>query len=163
MAAASDVSLFYPQIIQLKESVKPVDLSTSDIDSILLDKIKAKIGGKCIKQGYVDKNSIKILKRSVGKINSSHFNGEVYYDIQVEASICLPAEGNRIKTKVAGKNKSGILCVAEPLQIIIPMDFIEGMFDSINKDDMIIVEIRRVRWELDQKFINAIGSFVAKA
>jgi hypothetical protein len=158
-------SIFYPQIIQLRETVKPSELKDHDIDRILLRKIKRKIGNRCIRQGYVDENSIRILTRSIGKINTAHFNGEIYYNIKCEVNICLPAEGDKIKCKVLGKNRAGICCVNRPIQIILPTAHIEdkSLIDKINKDDDIIVEITRVHWELDQKTVDAIGRFVSRA
>lgn len=159
------LTIFYPQVIQLRETIKPFELKEHDIDRILLRKIKKKIGNKCIRQGYVDENSVRILTRSIGKINTSHFNGEVYFNIKCEVNICLPAEGDKIKCKVIGKNRAGICCVNRPIQIIIPNAHIEdkSLIDKLNKDDEIIIEITRVHWELDQKTVDAIGRFVSRA
>ena len=41
------------------------DEITDSIDEILTKKLKNKIGYKCTKEGYVDKESIKILERTI--------------------------------------------------------------------------------------------------
>ena len=50
-------------------SIKPSELD-ENIDNIILNKIKNNFGNKCIKLGYVDKESIKVINRSLGKLLS---------------------------------------------------------------------------------------------
>ena len=38
---------------------------------------------KCSKYGYVKGDSIRILERSIGKINTTHFTGNVIFDIKL--------------------------------------------------------------------------------
>ena len=68
--------LFFVSIIQDKISLTPIEIN-NNINEQILDKIKKKIGNKCYKQGFIDINSIKLLERSIGKIKSSHFNGNL--------------------------------------------------------------------------------------
>ena len=76
------------QEINVKETLTSNELNTishmdsnENINSLLLEKIKRKIGNKCNENGYVDRDSIKIISRSMGKINSSHFNGDIVYNL----------------------------------------------------------------------------------
>ena len=42
----------------------------SNLDLIILEELKKKIGNKCIKEGYVDSDSIDIIKRTIGKLDN---------------------------------------------------------------------------------------------
>ena len=81
----------------------------SNINDIILDKLKNKIGNKCNKYGYIKKDSIEIISKTIGKIISGHFDGSVYYKIEFNADIVNPNEEDIIDCKILKKNKHGIL------------------------------------------------------
>ena len=79
---ASVNSLYFPTSLDIVETVSPYELKNSNnIDEILLKKIKNKVGNKCNSDGFIRDNSIKIIKRSMGKINAAHFTGDIHYNI----------------------------------------------------------------------------------
>ena len=102
--------LFMQQAFTVQETIKSDELNNivetgdydNEINGILLEKIKNKLGNRCHKLGYIENDSITILTRSIGSINTSHFNGDIHYNIQVQANMCQPAEGNRIICTVVG-------------------------------------------------------------
>ena len=72
-------SLFMKQSFTLKETIHPNELNDIDTDnydesinSLLLKKIKDKIGNRCNKYGFVAKDTITHLSRSACSINTSH-------------------------------------------------------------------------------------------
>ena len=156
--------IYYTQILTDKEQLEPKNV-LSNINSELLDKIKEKLEGKCSKLGYVQKGSVKILERSIGRLDSSHFSGNVIFDLKIETKICNPTEGDIIKCKVIGKNKMGIMCLKEPLLICLSklhhQDILED-YGSIEKDDIINVEVICSRFELYDTEINIIAKLVNK-
>jgi DNA-directed RNA polymerase subunit E'/Rpb7 len=163
--------LYLPQVIYIKEGLQLSEVSfdinavTSSVLDILLEqKIRKKIGGKCMNVGYVDKNGIKVISRSIGKINTSHFNGEIYYQLQVECKVCKPIANQIIEGKIVGKNKIGILCMAGPLQVIIPSSLHEdaSFYDKLNKDDKIRVKIINYKFQLNDDHIKVVGEYVEK-
>jgi hypothetical protein len=165
MAKSSELSnLFYPQIIDVKESIFPLELRDNDIDSILLEKIRKQIGNRCNQIGYIDENTLKIISRSIGKINTSHFNGQVYYDVKCEAGVCLPVEGDRIRAKVVGKSKTGILCIRNPLKIVIANLHHEdkSFMDILEKGDEVLIEVIGTRFQLNDKALEVVAKFIKK-
>lgn len=164
--------LFIQQVVSVRESLllselntENITASTSDlINNALLKKVINKVGGKCMDVGYIDKNSINILTRTIGKINTSHFNGEVYYHVQVECLVCKPMAEQLIEAKCIGKNKIGILCVAGPLQIIIPFSHHEdaSFYNDVNKNDKVVVKVINCKFQLNDDHIKVIGKFVEK-
>ena len=86
-------SLFVNTIIKHTINLEPHDMNNKIQDTIL-QKIRTELEGICIKSGYVKKNSIQIIGRSLGVIAASHFNGSVIYNLTLSANVCNPLEGN---------------------------------------------------------------------
>ena len=154
--------IYYTQILTEKEQLEPKSVITN-INSSLLEKIKEKLEGKCSKLGYVQRGSVKILERTIGRVDSSHFSGNIIFDLKIETKICNPTEGDIIKCKVIGKNKMGIMCLKEPLLICLSklhhQDILED-YGAIEKDDIINVEVICSRFELYDTEINVIAKLV---
>ncbi len=97
--------------------------SGKDINQILLARLKQDVEGKCIKEGYVRRDSVEIIERSLGKLDRSHFSGGINYDIVYKADICNPVPGMEIKCVITSINKAGAFCNVEdndnPLQIFL--------------------------------------------
>ena len=116
-------NLFVHTVINRSVSVEPKYI-TNSLNDVILKKLKEQYEEICSKDGYIKKNSIKILKRSLGKILASQFNGNVLYNVQFSAEICNPLEGAVIKAQVSNINKMGVLAnvsnyVDSPLNIIL--------------------------------------------
>ena len=76
----------------------------SNVKEILQRKLEYEYEGKCSKEGYIKKNSIRILTYSGGIIESS----KVVFHAVFECLICYPVEGMKFKIKVSSITKAGI-------------------------------------------------------
>ena len=101
-------SLYIPKIVNESVSIEPRYMNNK-LEYHILKKLQNKYEGKCIKEGYIKKDSIKILKRSAGKMVSSHFNGNVIFHIEYLVELCNPLEGASIECIVINSNKMGVL------------------------------------------------------
>lgn len=150
---------FYPVIITNKESLSSNEIG-EEIDISLLDKIKKRLGNKCSKDGYIEEKSIKLIERSIGRINTAHFTGDIIFDIKLEVKCCNPMEGDILECEVMGKNKMGIICHSFPLLIALSKihhkDKIDK-FDKINIGERIKVEVLCSKFELNDTEINVIA------
>ena len=141
--------LFNKTTFVVPESISSSEIpDDSDMDEVLLQKIKKKIGNKCNQYGFIDKDSIKIIERTIGKIKSCHFDGNIHYTVKIEMSICQPTIQSKIKCNVVGKNQAGILCISHPLQIMLPPEM--------------IVEIVKSKIMMNNDSIRVLGKFVSK-
>ena len=138
------------------------DKITSNLDNVIANELKMTIGNKCGPHGYVDGDSIVILKRSIGKINSAHLNGSLSYDVSYKANICNPIEGSIIECQVVNKNKMGILAEKAPLSIVLARQHHQDndRFEDLNIDDIINITVVGKRFELYDNQITAIGKLV---
>lgn len=121
--------------------------------------LKKKVEGKCINEGYVKEDSLKILKRSIGKLNGSRFAGDITFEIAYTVNLCNPVIGNILDCKVKFINKLGLLGNNGPLEIIISKEFHQNE-DSLNKisiNDMIKVQVIGKKFSLNDKEIIVIA------
>lgn len=135
-----------------------------DINAICLNKLKNEVGNKCIKEGYVRKDSIEIIKRSMGIVDSIHFNGRVCFHITYTAEVCYPTEGLKLEGKIMDMNKMGAIVQIEPLSINLPKQLHSDLevFKDLNIGDTIVISIVGSIFEIYDTEINAVGVIVSK-
>ena len=158
-----DESLFISSIIEVKEHIRSNDIYTAEsIDEHLLQKIKKKIGNQCSAYGYIIGDSIKIVDRSLGNIISSHFNGNLVYNVKLEVNICTPSKNDIIRCKVVAKNKIGILCENKPFVVILSKDYHSkhATFNNIQENDMINVKILDYKYKYSDDQIQVVGEYI---
>ena len=157
--------LFIPIKFRTTIILSPSEIN-KDFESTILTKLKLNYENICSKYGYIKKDTIKIIKRSVGQLKKEHFNANIYFDVICIAEICNPAQGSIIKCKVKAKNSLGILAEGyydniPILQIIIPK-ISAGIQSEINIDtiainDEINIEVCGKKYQLFDKHISIIG------
>jgi DNA-directed RNA polymerase subunit E'/Rpb7 len=157
--------LFIPIKFRTTIILTPSEI-TKDFETTILTKLKLNYENICSKYGYIKKDTIKIIKRSVGQLKKEHFNANMYFDIICIAEICNPAQGSIIKCKVKAKNSLGVLAEGyydniPILQIIIPKISAgiqsEINIDTIAIDDDIKIEVCGKKFALFDKHISIIG------
>lgn len=155
--------LFISTKIKSSLSIDPKNLNNS-INRTILKKIKNDIEGKCIKNGFVRKNSVKLLKRSLGETLTSQFNGSVIYHIEYLVDLCNPLEGASIDCEVLNINKMGVLAgiqgeIDSPLNILLARQHhIDNKdFEDIRENDSIKIRVLGKRFEYGDNQISIIG------
>jgi hypothetical protein len=160
--------LFIPIKFRTSIILNPNEV-TKNFDETILKKIKANLENVCTKHGFIKKDSIKIIKRSIGHYKKQHFNGTIIFDNMCIAEICNPAQGSIIKCKVKAKNTMGILAEGfynnyPILQIIIPKISAgiqsEINIDKVNIGDEIKIEVCGKKFQLFDKHISIIGKAI---
>ena len=135
-----------------------------DPDEIFLNKLKKEIEGRCIREGYVKIGSVKILGRSLGKINQAYFTGLPVYDIKFQADVCNPPIGTIIECTVRDETKMGLVCqindVDNPLDIVIPSQwhFENKKYSMLQPEMKIKVKIARKRHENGDNNIQVVAT-----
>lgn len=160
--------LFIPIKFRTTIILSPSEIN-KDFESTILSKLKLNYENICSKYGYIKKDTIKIIKRSVGQLKKEHFNSNIYFDVICIAEICNPAQGSIIKCKVKAKNSLGILAEGyydniPILEIIIPK-ISAGIQSEINIDtiainDEINIEVCGKKYQLFDKQISIIGKAI---
>ena len=157
--------LFIPIKFRTTIILTPNEIN-KDYETTILTKLKNNYESICSKYGYIKKDTIRIIKRSIGQLKKEHFNSNCYFDVICIAEICNPAQGSIIKCKVKAKNSLGVLAEGyydniPILQIIIPKISAgiqsEINIDTINIGDEIKIEVCGKKYQLFDKHISIIG------
>ena len=129
-------------------------------------KLKNNLENICSKYGFIKKDSIKIIKRSIGYFKEQHFNGGVAFNLQCIAEICNPSQDSIIKCRVKAKNSLGLLAEGiydntAILEVIVPK-ISSGIkseidIDSIEIGDEINIQVCGKKFMLYDTHISIIG------
>ena len=134
----------------------------SNIDDTITEELQRELGDKCTAHGFISAESISIIKRSVGVINTTQRQGSIDYKIVYEADVCRNPDGREIYCQVINTNKLGIMAEFKPLSIVLAKQHHEKKkeFDNKKVGDIIMVKIMGSRYELRDDQINAIAVLV---
>ena len=132
----------------------------NNIQSSLLGQLKIKFQGRCLAEGYLQRDSITIVKYSIGRCN--YLKGGVDYDVTFQADICLPHAGHVFKAPVSLRSKIGIHAELEPLRVLIPRDLHVGneAFDKVEVGDQVEFEVVGTQFKQGDEDIIVIGKLI---
>ena len=159
----------------------PQDLRNEikNIDSLLEQKVKTKLEGRCSRHGFVVPGSVQILSRSMGMVEKGRFTGSILFHVQVEGEVINPPDGVVVEGEVIRKNKMGVYVnyqvpqtvratargveggMQDAIRIIVPRDLNIGNdeFEGISLGDVIKVEIKKSRFQVNDEYILSVGMF----
>jgi DNA-directed RNA polymerase subunit E'/Rpb7 len=147
--------------------LKPTDLNFK-IDNIILSKLKRKIEGKCIKEGYIIPDSVIIQSRTLGMINNASFDGMTTYKVTFTCNICNPINGQIIRCKVGNIDKSQVICYIDeeeisPIEIYLFKQHHVGNeeYASLKNGDIVSVKIGGSKWEFESTQIISIAQLIS--
>lgn len=162
MSKASKQNNIYTKVLLTDKISLEFKKVNNDIYNVLENIIKSKIEGLCIDEGYVKKNSVKIISYSSGEL----FANNVLFDIVYECLTTIPVESMVLECTVKSITKVGIRAELQesisPYIIFIARDhhYNNELFSKINVDDIISVKVIGQRFELNDTFISVIAEFV---
>ena len=140
-----------------------------DINQLILFNLKKKYEGVCNKGGYVMKDSIELVNRSIGQVDTIDNESLIIYHITYKADIISPAKGNKLQCFVDSRNKLGVIGYLKhaeditikdsPLLIIVPDEYFEdeSVSEAINIGDTIEVQIESYRIKFQSKQIQVVA------
>lgn len=163
------MSFIVEQLLKTNLEIDPNEIN-NNIENSIREKMKNKIEGLCFEDGYVLKDSVKIINKTMGKIVINDNKSSVRYGITYKAKIISPSEGDIMESYISNINKMGVVCYIKiketdtsqesPIVIMVPRDYFkESIF---NIDDLhvgqkmsIIIVGSRVKYRSDK--VQVIG------
>jgi DNA-directed RNA polymerase subunit E'/Rpb7 len=123
-----------------------------------------KTEGKCIVEGFVRPDSVRILTYSAGKLHS----GSVEFQTTFECMVCHPVEGTLVRCKCNTITKAGIHAEVVdkqgnvPITVFIARDhhLNHDKFENVVENSQMLVNVIGIRYELNDANICAIGKLV---
>ena len=175
-SSESKVSTYFTPIfntMELKKTIQlsPSELNNKNIDSILLYHLKNQVGNKCTQDGFIDKKSIVITQRTIGKMNTRYLNGTTNYQVKYSADVCNPRYGDKFPVSFVDINPSGILVEVKgtPLNIVLPkeMQTNKEFYKRLNQDESVdrtktlVIEVLGSQVRQNVRNIFVIGNLIA--
>ncbi len=125
-------------------------------------KVVSKIEGKCISEGFIKPNSVKVMSYSSGSITSDVIEFHVIF----ECMICLPVEGMLMECTCKTVTKAGIHAQVidedgnKPVTVFIARDHhhVDDRFQSIKEKTRLVVRVIGIRFELNDPGICVIAN-----
>jgi DNA-directed RNA polymerase subunit E'/Rpb7 len=164
----------YTALFEEQVALTPKDMChhIDSFDTLLTDKLRAKLEGRCSRHGYVVSGTLKILSRSMGTMERGRFTGSILFFIQAEADVLNPPEGEEIEAIVIRKNKMGMYASytvkegdseAEAIRVIVPRDLHIGNdeFERVEIGERIKIQIKKSRFQINDPYILSVGMFVS--
>lgn len=96
----------------------------NNMQASILAQLKMNYEGMCSAEGFIERNSITLLDRSLGRTN--YTKGGSDYDVKFQADVCLPHPGQKLKARVTVRSKVGIHAETPPIKVLIPRDLYLG-------------------------------------
>jgi DNA-directed RNA polymerase subunit E'/Rpb7 len=160
-----DNSHVYSRSLLTQKIVLKYDEVNSELFDILETKIKKLNEGKCIKEGYVKNNSVKLLTYSSGEL----FDNKILFECVFECLITNPVESTIIYCITKSITKVGVRAELivdnehSPYVVFIARDhhYNNEAFSQIKENDIIQVRILGQRYELNDKFISIIAELIS--
>jgi len=123
--------------------------------------ISKKIEGRCIAEGFIKPNSVKVLTYSCGQVNGDLIEFETVF----ECMISHPVEGMNVECQTKTITKAGIHAEVidndgtVPLTVFVARDhqFTDKYFGTIKENMKITVQVIGIRYELNDPYICVIG------
>lgn len=133
-----------------------------NIVSSILAQLKMNIEGRCSGEGFIQRNSVTIIKYSIGRIN--YIKGGVDYNVTFQADVCMPHIGQRFKGTVTTKSKIGIHTETPPIKVLVPRDLHIGNadFESVKIGDEIEFEVLGSQFKQQDPDIIVVAKLLTK-
>lgn len=133
-----------------------------NMQASILAQLKMNYEGRCSAEGFIQRNSITILNYSLGRAN--YIRGGVDYDVQFQADVCMPHQGQRFKVPVSLRSKVGIHCETPPIKVLIPRDLHIGNqeFESVKVGEDIEFEVVGSKFKQQDQDIIVVGRLLSK-
>lgn len=155
----------YTKSILTKKVVISITEFGNNVKQILEDKINILYENRCIAEGFIKPNSIKVTTYSAANIQQD----KLAFQVVFECMLCNPVEGMIIQNcKVKTITKAGIHAEVitdddvVPINVFIARDHhnLDRYFNSIKENSTVTVQVIGVRYELNDSYICVIGELV---
>ena len=163
----SDDEVYTQSMLSRKVNLPIVHIGNR-LDSHIRAAVKHMCEGRCVEEGYVKVDSVRVVSKSCGVALTNH--AHVEFHVVFECMVCYPVEGTEYACYATTITKAGVtaeiypsdsLESSKPLVIYIARDhhYNTSEIDEITKNDRIRVRCLGVRFELNDSFISAIAEY----
>jgi DNA-directed RNA polymerase subunit E'/Rpb7 len=155
--------VFSPSVLTQKVLLSITEVGKNVKQSLERD-ISYRVTGKCIAEGIVKPDSVRIINYSSGTIRKDR----VEFQVMFECMICHPVEGMLVECNAKTITKAGIHAEVVdddgtvPVTVFIARDhhFTDSRFAKVVENDKLLANVIGVRFELNDPYICVIAKLV---
>ena len=155
------LSTIYSRCLITRNIILPITSIGTNIREIINKKIHDNYEGKCLVEGFIEKNSTKIVSHSSGLIQRGT---NITFVVVFECNVCFPDEGTLISCVAKNITKAGIRAessdeIPSPIVVFIARDhhYNSESFNEIKEGDKFTARVIGQRFELNDKYISIIA------
>jgi DNA-directed RNA polymerase subunit E'/Rpb7 len=146
-----------------KNIMLPMTAIGKNLQQTIENTISKMVGGKCIVEGYVMADSIRVVTYSSGLIKGEN----VLFDVVFNCNVCYPVAGMNLNCVAKNITKAGIRGESSdetpsPFILYIARDhyYDDDYFNSIAVNDKFVARVIAQRFELNDKYVSIIADLV---
>ena len=154
----------YSRCLITRKIILPITAVGGNIKEIIEKSVVEQFEGRCLVEGYVRPNSVKVITYSCGTIERGIY---ILFEVVFECEVCFPVEGTKISCIAKNITKAGIRAessdsVPSPVVVFIARDhhYNHQYFSSIQEGDKFEVRVIGQRFELNDKYVSVIGEVI---
>jgi DNA-directed RNA polymerase subunit E'/Rpb7 len=158
------LSSIYSRMLVTRNIMLPINAIGKNIKQTLEDAISMNYEGKCVAEGFIKKQSSKIVTYSSGTVERGFY---VSFHVVFECDVCFPVEGMLIHCIAKNITKAGVRAISadevpSPIDVFLARDhhYMSNDFNEIKEGDDFNVRVIGQRFELNDKQISVIAEFV---
>ena len=158
--------VYIRSILQMKIALSITEIG-KNLTQNLEKLIRLKTEGKCIAEGFIRPNSVRVINYSSGLIKDDH----VEFCTTYECMVCYPIKDMMVSCTVSEVTKAGIHAYVKdvdsdnvPITVFVARDHhsTSKYFNSIKENAVIDARIIGIRFELNDPSITTIASLVER-
>lgn len=134
-----------------------------NLKQTLENTISKMVGGKCIVEGYVRPNSIRVITFSSGIVKGAN----VIFDVVFNCEVCYLVAGMNLNCISKNITKAGITAESSdetpsPFVLFVARDhyFSNDYFNSIGENERFVARVIAQRFELNDTYVEVIAELV---
>lgn len=137
------------------------------IDELVKERLKGKVEGRCISDGYVRPESVDIVSRSLGCLENQDFAANMTFSVLYNCQVCNPKQGQILDCVVDIADDTNVVCYVgdeetSPVEIYLFKENHVGdsIFSSLKSGDKIRVAIIETVVEFGKPKVLATAQFL---
>ena len=146
-----------------KSIMLPISAIGKGLHQTIERTIAAMVEGKCIVEGFVKTDSVRVITYSSGLVKSD----SVLFNVVFECSVCYPVAGMLMNCVAKNITKAGIRAESSeetpsPFVLFIARDhyYASDYFNSIEEKEKFTARVIAQRFELNDKYVSIIAELV---
>jgi DNA-directed RNA polymerase subunit E'/Rpb7 len=146
-----------------KNIMLPITAVGKNLQQTIERTIASMVEGKCMVEGFVKSNSVKVITFSSGIIKGEN----VLFDVVFECEVCFPVAGMLLNCVAKNITKAGIRAESSeetpsPFILFVARDhfYANDYFNSIEENETFVARVIAQRFELNDKYVSVFGELV---